>query len=154
VGGGDAFGMGKGGAKGPPFVPVPYEPPTGFTAIDKYVKLQVKMPDLPLLDMEREMRIDSTLYKVKMVIKEKHDHSLSKIRLYLGHVDPKTIINATDDATLSDLGIQGGSQGNDEHVATIYYDFDTSHIDCPILLDSPRKEGSRAAALHAAALQG
>ena len=137
--------MGKGGAKGPPFVPVPYEPVVGFTAFDKYVKLKLKMPDLPLLDTEREMRIDSTLYKVKMMIKEKHDYSLSKIRLYLDHVDAQTAITASDSATLRDLGIDGGAEGNDDKVATIYYDFDTSHVDCPILLDSPRKEGSRVA---------
>ncbi|KAK3233359.1 hypothetical protein CYMTET_56341 [Cymbomonas tetramitiformis] len=104
----------------------------------RYVSLTVKMVELVHLNFEWELVPTLvTIASIKDSIRARHGGTVQEVLLYKNLVAPHNLISSDNSATLTEVGIEGVSQGEELPKITLFYDFPPLEVDCPLLNDPP-----------------
>jgi len=102
----------------------------------RYIRLEVQHEVMLKVDsypghFHALLHAHTYIHGIKDTIKQLHNNAFTKINIY--SKDEDKIFMLEDQKTLQESGYEGGSSKEDCQKVLLYYDFDISNIDCPIL---------------------
>mmetsp|Transcript_30594 Transcript_30594/g.66759 ORF Transcript_30594/g.66759 Transcript_30594/m.66759 type:complete len:211 (-) Transcript_30594:293-925(-) len=106
-----------------------------------YISLSIKMCEMVHLSFEWEVvPTVVTIAGIKDSIRARHGGTVTGVILYKDMISQNNMLPDEDSMSLQDIGIEGGPYMGDPgalpHI-TLFYDFPTQELDCPILNDTP-----------------